>query len=111
MVAGDDGGSGSGDGSSSSSSRGLRTGLPSYTPRVSLVLLLLMLMLRLRLRLLLLPLLPLLRHHQSSRSSAFHSHEPQFAGVPHQLRISSNDATSPTLYYLFSVCRRILFFR
>jgi len=50
---------------SSSDSRGLRTGLPSYIPRVSLVLLLLLLLLllMLMLRLLLLPLLPLLCHH------------------------------------------------
>lgn len=31
----------------------------------------------------------------SSRSSAFHSRGSQFAGVPHQLRVSSNGATNP----------------
>lgn len=77
---------------------------PPTPPRVSLVLLLLLL---LRLRLLLLPLLPLLPPPVPAVPPPFTRAGSQFAGVPHQPRVSSNGATSPASQYLF---RRVFFF-
>lgn len=87
MVAGDDGGGGGG---SSSGSRGLRTGLPSYIPYNTSSIADIAAAAAVAVA----TIAAAAATTTSSRSSAFHSRRPQFAGVPHQLRVSSNNATN-----------------